>query len=212
MCPQCLEDLEPLSSDVCRLCAQSYASPEALQPDGVCGSCRREPPAYDRLISFGPYEGNLRRAICLLKYNGMEPLAGELGARAASAIPSDLNYDAIVPTPLHRRRRRARGFNQAELLAREVGRRAQRPVLGSLTRIKATPPQAGLSRAERRRNLKGAFRIADRRAVEGKRILLVDDVATTGSTLEACARVLKRAGAVQVLALAVARARPEARG
>lgn len=205
--------LERLDGDRCARCAQSYGSPQALDADGVCGVCRREPPAYDRLFASGPYEGSLRRAIQLLKYDGLEPLATVLGERAAEALGRPDSYDAIVPAPLHRSRLRMRGFNQAALIAREAGRRLGLPVeCGWLVRVKPTPPQAGLTRRERRENLRGAFRVPRREDVRGKRVLLADDVATTGATFEACARALKRAGASHAAALAVARARPEASG
>lgn len=213
MCPECLESLERLHGRRCGRCAQSYGSPQALDEQGVCGVCRREPPAYDRLAAFGPYEGALRRAIQLLKYDGIQPLGAALGERAASAADFVERIDAVVPAPLHPSRRRPRGFNQAELIARAAAARLGLPVETKwLERTKATPPQAGLSRSERRANLRGAFRVRRPEALVGKRVLLVDDVATTGATFEACAKALKRAGARYVAALAVARARPEASG
>jgi ComF family protein len=160
----------------------------------------------------GPYEGPLRRAIHLLKYEGITPLARPLGERLALAANPFAGYDAIVPAPLHWGRRWNRGFNQADLLAREVSRRTGIPVDRRLLRTRPTPPQAGLSAAERRRNLQGAFAAAgEKAAIKGKNLIVIDDVMTTGATLEACARVLKRAGAAEVAALALARADLESR-
>jgi ComF family protein len=137
-------------------------------------------------------------------------LARPLGALLSSALPCDEVFDAIVPVPLHWRRQWQRGFNQSELLARELGRRCGRPIVRALRRLRATTPQAGLSNTSRRRNVTQAFasRRAVRRApdVRGKRILLIDDVMTTGSTATACALALKRAGAARVTLLTVARA------
>jgi len=167
---------------------------------------------FDRAAVAGPYEGTLRRAIHLLKYDRMTPLARPLGERLALAAQDFSAFDAIVPAPLHWGRRWDRGFNQAELLAREVSRRTRIPVDRRLLRTRSTPPQAGLSAAERRRNVQGAFQAAgDKAAIRGKKLIVVDDVMTTGATLEACARALKRAGAAQVAVLTLARADLESR-
>jgi ComF family protein len=162
-------------------------------------------------VVAGPYEGALRRAIHLLKYERMTPLTRPLGERLALAAAELTGFDAIVPAPLHWRRRWDRGFNQADLLAREVSRRTGIPIDRRLLRTRSTPPQAGLSAAERRRNVQGAFAAAGKSAIRGKRLIIIDDVMTTGATLEACARVLKRAGASQVAVLTLARADLESR-
>jgi ComF family protein len=142
----------------------------------------------------------------------MTPLARPLGERLAHAASDYSSIDAIVPAPHQWARRWIRGFNQADLLAREVSRRTGIPLDRRLLRTRSTPPQAGLSAAERRRNVQGAFAAADgKTAIRGKNLIVVDDVMTTGATLEACARVLKRAGAARVAALTVARADLESR-
>ncbi len=128
-----------------------------------------------------------------------------LGELLAAALPREERFDAIVPIPLHWMRRWMRGFNQAELLARALGRRCGIPVIPALRRVHATLSQAGLSNTARRKNVAGAFRSRSGRPVDGKRILLVDDVMTTGSTAAACAMALKRAGAIRVVLLTVAR-------
>jgi len=142
----------------------------------------------------------------LLKYDGMRPLARLLGERCGSQTDVSQQADLIVPTPLHWTKRLERGFNQSLLLAQAVARRHVVPCVPSaLSRKRATPPQAGLSGVQRRASLRGAF-VAKRELVEGKRILLVDDVVTTGATLEFCAKALRRAGAVSVTAMTAARA------
>jgi ComF family protein len=134
----------------------------------------------------------------------MKPLAGPLGNLLAAALPRDQRFDAVVAVPLHWRRKWERGFNQSELLARSIARRCDAPVLHPVRRRKATRVQAGLSNTRRRENVAGAF-IARSGAVRGLRILLVDDVMTTGATASACAHALKRAGAKSITLLTLAR-------
>ncbi len=173
----------------------------------LCGPCRQGETDLDRLRSFGAYDAELRALIVLLKYNGVEPLARLLAGWLALVIsqqPELAQVDALVPVPLHRRRQRARGFNQAELVARELSRWTKLPVEPRwLRRIKDTPSQTGLTPAQREENVRGAF--ATERKLDSARILLLDDVCTTGATLSACARALKQAGAAQVNAVTVAR-------
>jgi ComF family protein len=189
-------------------------SPYPLDEQGRCRLCRNGLLGFDAAYSFGSYEGALRKLIHLLKYGGMRPLARPLGAMLARALPLDERIDEIVPMPLHWRRRWQRGFNQAELLAREIGRRTGLPVTTPVRRRVATRAQAGLTNAQRRANVVGAF-AARKSRVAGKRVLLVDDVMTTGATAASCARALKAAGADRVILLTLARvdrrivARPE---
>jgi ComF family protein len=142
----------------------------------------------------------------LLKYDGIKPLARPLGGLVSRMLPRDERFDVIVPMPLHWRRAWTRGFNQAALLAEEIGRRNAIPIERVIRRVKASQPQAGLTNAQRRTNVSGAFRMRRGRRLDGLRVLLVDDVLTTGATAAACARVLKRAGAAHVALAAVARA------
>jgi ComF family protein len=136
----------------------------------------------------------------------MRPLAGRLSRLLERALPIDDRYDLIVPVPLHWRRRWRRGFNQAELLGREVAQRRGIPILNALRRTKFTTSQAGLTSAVRRSNTAGAFRSRSGIDVRGKRILLIDDVFTTGATASACAMALKKSGAAHVSLLTLARA------
>jgi ComF family protein len=165
---------------------------------------------FDFAYSFGFYEGTLRALIHLFKYSGMKPLAERLSGLLLRAMPlDDAAYDFVVPMPLHWRRHWKRGFNQATLLARRVARRRGIPMLDAVRRVRATATQAGLTNSNRRKNVSGAFRVAARYrkngALSGKRILLIDDVMTTGATGAACARALKRAGASSVTLLTLAR-------
>lgn len=177
-----------------------------MDSHGQCGLCRRGLTRYDAAFAYGCYEDVLREMVHLLKYSGVRSLASPMGAWMAGALPRNQRFDLIVPMPMHWIRRWRRGFNQAELLAAEVSKRTGIPPGRPVRRARATPPQAGLSRARRRENVSGAFAMARRADVRGKRILLVDDVLTTGATASACAGVLKRAGATYVAVLAAARA------
>jgi ComF family protein len=167
--------------------------------------CRAGARGFDAAYCFGSYEGTLRELIHLFKYGRMKPLARTLGANLVSALPRDQRFDVVVPMPLHWRRQWQRGFNQAELLARRTARSYGIPVSNAVRRIRSTAAQAGLSNAQRRENVAGAFQLRNRRAIEGRRVLLIDDVMTTGATASACALALKRGGAAAVTLLALAR-------
>jgi competence protein ComFC len=208
---------------MCKRCGLPFPSSHALDSAlAECGVCRQDEPAFDGARSFGLYTGTLRQVVLRLKFSGDARLGkrmGELLAPAWNALPrgDDCDLPVIVPVPLHPSRRRERGFNQSELLAeglvRELGKLpgvTLPPVArSSLRRQRATPPQTGLSVAARRENLRGAFAVERPEDVRGRAIVLVDDVMTTGATLSACARALKRAGAARVLGLTLARATPQ---
>ena len=163
-----------------------------------------------RCIRTDPDAGTLRQLVHLFKYGGVRPQAGAFGRLMEQALPRETTFDVIVPMPLHWFKKWQRGFNQSDILAREIGKKWNVPVRSVIRRKKATRPQAGLTNAKRRANMQGAFQIAGKKAMRGKplagmRVLLVDDVVTTGATASACARVLKRAGAPHVALLALAR-------
>ncbi len=203
LCEPCWEALPRHRGPLCR-CGLPLPAPLAL-----CGRCRRGLSPFAAGASLGPYEGGLRTAIHELKYRGRRRVARRL-ADALLADPSASallgQAEVLVPVPLHPRRRRERGFNQAELLAFELGRRTGLPVAGdALVRRKDTAPQTGLSAARRRQNVAGAFSVRRRARVAGRVVVLVDDVLTTGATALACARALKDAQAGEVRLLAVAR-------
>ena len=180
-----------------------------LDFDGRCALCRAGLRGFDAAYCFGAYEGPLRELIHLFKYGKVRSLARPLGNLLAAALPLDESFDAIAPVPLHWRRQWQRGFNQSELLARNIAGRTGIPVVLALRRLRSTSAQAGLNNAGRRQNVAGAFacRRGARwaRRIQAKRILLVDDVMTTGSTAAACALALNRAGAARVALLPVAR-------
>jgi len=132
-------------------------------------------------------------------------LARPLARFLSQALPRDRRFDVVVPMPLHWRRRWSRGFNQSQLLAREIGRLWNVPVRNLVRRRRATAPQAGLSAAQRSQNVRGAFQAFKPAGLQGMSVLLIDDVLTTGATAAACARAMKRAGASHVSLLALAR-------
>ena len=206
MCHTCLESPVPLEAEhFCARCRTPFANAHPLDENGICGACRSNQRGYDRAASFGFYTGSLRSLIHLFKYAGMAPLASPLGRLLERALPVDAGFDAVVAVPLHWRKRWQRGFNQAELLARHIAKRRQLPLLPALRRRKAAAVQASLSIAGRRRNVSGAFALKPHSDVKGKRILLIDDVMTTGATASACAAALKRGGAASVSLLTLAR-------
>jgi ComF family protein len=207
VCERCLEEPVPLDAEYfCISCRTPFVNPFPLDAEGRCALCRSGLRAFDAAYSFGSYGGALRQLIHLLKYDRMRPLAGPLSAFLLRSLPRDEAFDLIVPVPLHWRRQWKRGFNQSELLARGLSRSTGIPVSRALRRVKAGAAQAGLSNSARRRNVSQAFRCGAGEALRGKRVLLLDDVMTTGSTATACARALKGAGVARVALLTLARA------
>lgn len=189
----------------CVSCRTPFLTPHPLDSEGRCALCRHGLTGFDAAYSFGSYEGTLRELIHLFKYGRVYTLAKPLAGLMRASWPEGQHFDAIVPMPMHWLRRWRRGFNQAGLLAREMSRRTAIPVLQPVRRRKATPPQAGLSNAQRRSNMAGAFRVDRPGLVKDKKLLLIDDVFTTGATASACGAALKRAGAGYVAVLTLAR-------
>ena len=207
VCPACLRSPSPLAVEFfCATCRTPFANAFPLDASGRCALCRAGAQGFDAAYSFGVYEGALRELIHLFKFEGVRTLARPLAGFLVAAYPRDVRLDAVVPMPLHWRRYWQRGFNQSALLAAEIGRRCGLPVIGAVRRARATAPQAGLTNARRRANVAGAFVPSRRRSVRGLRVLLVDDVLTTGATVAACSRALRSAGASYVAVLTLARA------
>jgi ComF family protein len=167
--------------------------------------CRENAVNFDFAYSFGSYEGPLRKLIQLFKYGKVESLAQPLSALLVRAVPRDQNFDAVIAIPMHWRKQWERGFNQAELLAAPIARRYGLKQGTNLRRQRYTVAQASLTEAQRLKNLERSFCVKRAAEVSGKRILLIDDVFTTGTTLRTAAEALKAAGAAHVSALTLAR-------
>jgi ComF family protein len=203
VCGTCWAAIVPFTPPLCVRCGDPLPTWRPISLGALrCARCRRRPSAIAHSRAIGPYTGSLRDIIHGLKYDGCRSLAAKLALRMRESGADLLDdADAVVPVPLHRRRRRARGFNQAEDLARGLGR----PIVRALRRRRVTRSQTDLPAAQRHANVRDAFAIRRRSNVSGLRVVIVDDVCTTGATLEACARVLREAGAREVSALTAAR-------
>jgi ComF family protein len=205
LCAVCRAALAPVPREACAVCLRPLAA-HALPAGYRCGVCRRSPPAFDRLIALWSYRPPLDAVVRGLKFGRLDYLGRHLAAAlAAELAPRLAGCDQAVPVPLHWRRRLARGYNQAERIARPLAGRLGLPCVQALARRRATPPQSLLGREERLANLRKAFRVPRPDRVRGLHILLVDDVATTGATLDAAAAALKKAGAAAVTALVAGR-------
>jgi len=207
-CPSCWADLATLRGPACPCCGRPFASPEALSasPGHECRTCRAEPPVFDQAVAAGLFEGQLREAIHRYKYTPLRALGRPLASWMAGSIVLTRQIDAVMPVPLHRSRLRQRGFNQALLLAKGVADRFNLALrYDDLVRIRPTRPQVELTGRERSTNVQGAFALRCPDAVRDLHILIIDDVLTTGSTMNECARVLKDAGAATVTAFTLAR-------
>lgn len=206
-CATCLAQVKFFSSPLCFRCGLGFSSPSDV--DHLCAECLSAERHFSRARAVCGYEGIIMEAISRLKYGGLTRLAKPLGNLLAEYQDPDFSLsdnDLIIPVPLHTRRLRERGFNQSLLLARQVSRRRSIPLnFTALHRARQTQPQTQLSGAERRKNVRGAFEVRKMEAVEGKRILLIDDVFTTGATVQECASVLREAGVIEVHVLTLAR-------
>lgn len=198
ICPGCADDLPTMPQFRCPQCGEPTTHGER------CGACLKHVPHFDATLALMPYEFPADRLIQALKYGHHLALAVWLGKRLTQHV-TKMEFDQVVPMPLHPQRLRERGFNQAVELARPIARTLKRPLLlDALERTRATPPQAELPLRERHRNVHGAFEC--RTDFAGRRLLLVDDVMTSGATLDECARILRLHGAGQVFVAVAARA------
>ena len=219
VCEPCLDSIHRPDCDRCSVCGERLDSAFA---EGLCGMCRRVEPRFVKASAYGSYEGGLRELIHLLKYDHVHPAARVLGRMLAEAIEDlrpaftegssrdarqGVSLPLIVPVPLHRTRSAERGFNQSE----EIARAALKSLPGFsvstrvLARKRATASQIGLTRHQRRANLRGAFDVIAAEEIAARDVLLIDDVYTTGTTVSECARILRRSGASRVFVATVAR-------
>jgi competence protein ComFC len=208
VCRACLERLRPRRGPICPRCGRFL---EGEGEPHLCARCLEQPPPFTVHRSCGRYDGVLKDLILLFKYRRVSVLSGVLGRFVQDSLGADetlwVGADYLVPVPLHRKREHRRGFNQSRLLAREVGRRSGTKVLdGCLVKVRNSPPQTSLAGRGREVNVRGAYEVRKVRKVEGKTLILVDDVFTTGSTLGECSLTLRRAGAGEVRALTLAQA------
>ncbi|HUO89618.1 MAG TPA: ComF family protein [Rhizomicrobium sp.] len=208
LCADCWQEIRFLDGPMCDRCGLPFE----FDPGGaaLCAGCHARPPAFDRARAVMRYDEHSRGPILALKHGDRLDLAPGFGrwlSRSGRVLLDEA--DLIVPVPLHRGRLWARRYNQSAELARALARVADKPVaFAALVRGRPTPSQGAMRSAKaRRRNMLGAFRVPPRHksAIAGRNVLLVDDVLTTGATVDACARALKRAGAAKVLVLALAR-------
>jgi ComF family protein len=216
LCAACRAELPLISGRACRRCGMPLGPFEADHDGRYCTDCGEKNLVFTRAASAGVYEGPLARLVQAYKYSPRARcahLAGDLAGLLAARLSSpDCPLEAhqaelVVPVPSHRSRRLQRGFDAAGELARELARRLDRPCsLRTLAKTRPTPPQMGLSRAERLQNVQGSFAVRRPADVRGRLVLLVDDVMTTCSTAAECARALRAAGAREVRVASVARA------
>ncbi len=205
-CPDCLATIDLIREPLCPSCGRAF--PDAAGDNHLCGNCLRRPPHFTAARAVAHYREPLAGIIHAFKFSGRTFALASL-ARLRLCLdsqPATSSADLILPVPLHPRRLRERGFNQALLLAQAFFP-AERHLIDPqlLIRSKWTPPQTALSGQTRRRNLKGAFTVTDPARLAGRAVLLVDDVFTTGSTANECARTLRRNGATEVRVLTLAR-------
>lgn len=218
LCDDCLAQTPIVQPPYCAQCGIPF-DPAAARPPQLCDLCRSEPPHFDAARAYGLHTGPLRTAVVAYKFKGRMGLADYLAGLMARRIALEARSewpvlysqaDAIVPLPLHPTRRRWRGFDQAGLLAARLGTLMQVPVGQKwLCRGRHTAPQIGLTPTQRAENVRGAFTVTNPEQVAGKRLILVDDVLTTGATARDAARALKSARAAAVYLLTVSIAPPD---
>jgi ComF family protein len=206
LCAKCWSAMTFFAPPWCAVCGLPF--PHPMGEGAICGTCASRPPSWDRARSVFRYDRHSRRLVLMLKHGDQTHLSGAFGqwmTRAGNEVLADA--DLLVPVPLHWTRLFGRRFNQAALLAHAVCAAGGPPVGADwLVRRRRTPSQGLMGPAARARNVRGAFALRRRRSVEGKRVVLIDDVLTTAATAEECARILRREGAASVGVLVLARA------
>lgn len=209
--------MRPMTGKLCSVCGERVPGLYVVTDqtgEALCGTCRRITPPYECAMAYGSYDGGLRELVHLLKYERVRPAANVLGRMLAEVIANlERGFGnapvLLIPVPLHSAKQRQREFNQTEIIARAALKFRPNDRLRlsfqTLERRRATQSQIGLSSHQRRENMRGAFAVIHPEEVNGRQVLLVDDVFTTGTTVSECARVLRRAGASKVWVATVAR-------
>ena len=210
ICPACLNSFQRLRDPLCHVCGRPLGPWVTLGPEAPrCQLCRREFYAFDLARSFALYDAAMARAIIQLKYEAIHSLGDWFADRLeelARSTPEALDADVVVPVPLHPSRLRERGYNQAEVIARPLARGLGLPFRNALlVRIKPRPDKHKLTRKERWTTVRGAYAPSPGARIDNLRVMLVDDVFTSGATLDACSRALRQAGVKKVVGLTVAR-------
>jgi ComF family protein len=207
LCATCAEHAKKIEAPFCRQCSQPFDG--AIEGEFTCSNCRDRTFHFDCAVTRYMSRGVVREFIHRFKYDRhfylRHPLADWMTEALADERIRAQPFDAFVPVPLHFARFRERDFNQAEVLAKLLAKSTGQPVLKALKRIRYTTTQTRLDREQRMENLRNAFRVRHASAVQSRHLILVDDVFTTGSTVEECARVLRQAGAASVRVVTVAR-------
>jgi ComF family protein len=207
LCDGCASKARRIEAPFCERCSQPFDG--AITQSFSCSNCSGREVHFECAVAPYRSHGVVRDFVHAFKYQRQLHLRRSLGAWLAEALDdpriAGRPFDALVPVPLHHIRFREREFNQAEELARQVSKKAGVPVTNALRRVRYTTTQTKLVRSERMENLRGAFRVRQNAEVKGRHIVLVDDVFTTGSTVEECSRMLLRAGAASVRVITVAR-------
>jgi ComF family protein len=207
ICWDCWADAVRIEAPFCDRCGDPVAG--AVEHGFVCYSCSADKPAFDRARSAARYDGVMAEALRQLKYEKALWLAPDVAKLLYTCIQAEyagLTFDLLVPVPLHHVRRRERGYNQSAVLARELGRLMRRPVrAGTVRRVRPTATQTNLTAKERLSNIVGAFQHRREKQLAGQHVLLIDDVMTTGATVNACAKALRQGGAASVHVITAAR-------
>lgn len=208
VCQACLEKIKTLRISSCLCCGRFF---EGAGESHFCQECLESRPPFALHRSCARYKGELKDIILLFKYRQFKVLGKDLARFAFQSLKREESLwwgvEAIIPVPLHPQRERQRGFNQAEIIARELALLKRIPLeKKSLVKIRNVPPQTSLEQKEREKNVRGAFRVVQPERIKEKTVLLVDDVYTTGSTIQECSRELIKAGVKEVRALTIAQA------
>jgi len=204
VCLDCWKKVRLSNGPLCPVCGKPFLSGSTLlkSPDYRCGICRKSRPHFTKHIYLGPYEGTLSDVIRLFKFKKKVALAYPLSYLLCRKIKDIPDIDIIIPVPLHPRRLRFREFNQSLLLSKLISYHLNRPVLKDvIIKNKDAPPQISLDGDKRRKNMRNAFSVKEGFSISKKRVLLIDDVFTTGSTVNECAKILKKSGADSIFVL-----------